>query len=268
MQQRAAKILLVAIVLCVQLQCTLQTVAEDEQQQDAVKGGAGDETTTRSTWVNNVISLCDWAQNTGVTGMVVYSVFLGFAVVIALPCTPLEMIPGFLFGFKYGALVALAGKNLGNLASVILAKTVMQKYVLENIIPKYHVLKVMNLVAKKKGLLAVLLFRGFVYAPMMVKNYGLGAMGIPVYQLTIASIVTGTPYGVWWAYLGSSAKSVVDILDGKDVVSPIQIPENKFAAAAMLGACAILWYFLIKYAREAWAEAEIALKKEENKKGE
>eukprot|EP00039_Didymoeca_costata_P019932 m.339450 g.339450 ORF g.339450 m.339450 type:complete len:267 (+) comp18808_c0_seq1:269-1069(+) len=219
----------------------------------------------QSRWLTAVLNLCEWTQNQGIFGIAVYTMFLALAVVCGLPCTPLETLPGFLYGFRTGFLVAFAGKNLGNFLSVILAKTVFQNYVVTKILPKYKVLQVFDIVAKRNGFVAVLLFRGFVYAPMLVKNYGLAAVGIPISHLTMASFITGSPYSAWWAYLGSTANSIVQIMDGENIASPFQLPENKVFAALILAIIVVFWGWLIKVSREAWKEAETELEKTQSK---
>ena len=80
----------------------------------------------------------------------------------------------FLFGARRGAVVCVVGKNIGNVVCVLLAKSIMSGYVRKNLLPRLQNTRVIERMAKRQGFIAILIFRGLVYAPLPLKNYGLG----------------------------------------------------------------------------------------------
>ena len=149
----------------------------------------------------------------------------------------------FLFGWRLGFVVAFVGKNLGNAASVMLAKTLFRNYVLTTITPKYRTFRVVQQFARSNGLIAICIFRGLVFAPLAVKNYGLGALDIPASHIIIAAVGTGFPFALWWTYLGSTAKGLVQILDGQDIASPFEaMQSNPKTMVAVVVPTLAMWY--------------------------
>jgi len=224
--------------------------------EDGGEGDEGGEAVERGWITSQLITLCEWAKTTGTFGAVVYAIFLACAIVIGAPCTVLEILPGLLFGWPTGFAVAMIGKFAGSAISVMLAKTLLKDYVLTKIIPRYKALQIMAAVVQRNGFVAVLLFRGVVVAPLAVKNYGLGAIGVATPELLAAAFITNFPYSLWWSYLGSTAKDIVDILDGKDVQGPTkQLMENPQAAAAVAMVAAVLVFVVAKKGKQEWVKA-------------
>ena len=50
----------------------------------------------------------------GSMGPVYYTIFLAIWVTLLLPCTILEVVPGYLFGLKIGTVVSIIGKSSGS----------------------------------------------------------------------------------------------------------------------------------------------------------
>jgi hypothetical protein len=84
---------------------------------------------------------------------------------------------------------------------VVLAKTLLSGWVQRSVLPKLPNGRVLERMIKNQGFIGIAIFRGFVYAPLPVKNYGLGALDIPASQIVAAAVITGAPYAYWWAYV-------------------------------------------------------------------
>lgn len=136
---------------------------------------------SRSVLASSLIDICDFVQSQGDSGTMIYICVLALAIVCCLPCTVFEIIPGFLFGPLKGAIVCAVGKNLGNLLCIILAKTILADYARKHVLPRLKHARVLERMVQKQGFTAVCIFRGVVYAPLPLKNYGLGALDIPGY---------------------------------------------------------------------------------------
>lgn len=106
------------------------------------------------------------------------------------------------------------------------------------------------------------------YAPLPVKNYGLGALDIPASHIVTAAIITGAPFCWWWAYLGSKAKNLVDIIDGRGQVQLLAMPSNPIAVALIFVAGGLAFALLVKKGWAAWqvAKDELAAEKSGGKK--
>ena len=115
-----------------------------------------------------VIGLSEWAQASGIVGMACYCVMLAIVIVVNIPCGPLELLPGFLFGQLNGFLVALVGKTLGNFFSVWLAKTCLRgcsKKTFQGL----FLFRVVQRMLSDTGIFTLVLVRTL-YMPMGVKN--------------------------------------------------------------------------------------------------
>jgi uncharacterized membrane protein YdjX (TVP38/TMEM64 family) len=74
------------------------------------------------------LSFAETTETLGpVWGPLFYVFFLAVWVVLCLPCSPLEPLPGFLFGLKMGTLCSLAGKSLGSGAALLLGRYVCKR---------------------------------------------------------------------------------------------------------------------------------------------
>ena len=200
--------------------------------------------------------------------MALYAAVLAGVVVVGLPVTVFEIIPGLLYGMERGFCVALVGKNVGNLVSVLLAKTLLREWVERTVMGRYKSLRVLERMTRNQGFTAILVFRGVVYAPLAIKNYGLGALDIPWWQTVLAGAITGAPYALWWAYLGSTAKDVVTIVSGgvhADVAGADAgglVQGRRAALAAVL--LAVVWWIL-RDAKAAWTRAKAEVEGSEHR---
>eukprot|EP00924_Labyrinthula_sp_SR-Ha-C_P011229 snap_masked-scaffold_48-processed-gene-1.79-mRNA-1 protein AED:0.35 eAED:0.36 QI:0/-1/0/1/-1/1/1/0/246 len=159
-------------------------------------------------------SLIEYVEAQGENGPYYYVLFLAIWVVLLLPCSILEIVPGFLFGFKTGWAVSVAGKVLGSLLSIILAKLFFKSFLSRYLFDKYPILITLKKAINKEGFKVILLIR-VTYLPMLLKNYGMAVMDVPTLKIIGASFCAGVPFAAGWAFLGASAKNLPDILEGK-----------------------------------------------------
>jgi hypothetical protein len=55
--------------------------------------------------------------------------------------------------------------------------------------------------------------------PMLIKNYGLAVLDVPISLIFLSSLATGAPFAAGWTMLGSSAKDLGSILRGEHSLS-------------------------------------------------
>jgi len=167
-----------------------------------------------SSWLTtNITTFISWVQSAGTKGIIGYTIFFALGVTFCLPCTPLEMLPGFLFGFKIGLGVAIVGKNCGNLIQVLLARYVLRNWAQQNVINKYENCQIAQQMINRGGFKSLFLFRSVSF-PLYVKNFGLGAMDLSLKNIMAACFLSGLPFACVWTFLGCKSKNLLDILNG------------------------------------------------------
>lgn len=180
----------------------------------------------------------------GEWGPILYVPFLALVVSLSLPCTPLEMVPGFLYGFKVGVIVSIAGKLLGNLIAVTIVRRYFRAWALEYL-NKFKAFRVVEILVKRGGLKPIFLVR-LLPMPMAVKNYGLAVFDTKLSHITLCAFVTVIPFACLWNYVGSGVKDLLEIFEGgeKTAVTSLVPEELKlpiFAILIILGACLGVW---------------------------
>jgi uncharacterized membrane protein YdjX (TVP38/TMEM64 family) len=155
-----------------------------------------------------------WTRDAGHYGVVGYTFFFAISIAFCLPCTPLEMLPGFLFGFQVGLPVAVAGKNMGNLLQVLLARYFLKSWAQRHIIDKYENTRIAQHMIHRGGLTSLLVFRS-ISMPLYIKNFSLGAMDISLTNIMASCLITGMPFAIVWTFLGTKANGIVQLLTGE-----------------------------------------------------
>jgi len=173
----------------------------------------------------------------------------------------MEMIPGFLFGFSVGLPVAIIGKNMGNLFQVLLARTLLWNWAQRNIVQKYENCKIAQHMIQRGGFKSLIIFRS-ISVPLYIKNFGLGAMKIPVSNILLACFLSGLPFAVVWTFLGTKAKGIVQILNGEK--PSLGMPDWMNWAVPL--ALVPIIFFLFRHIKTEWALAKEEIREEERKR--
>ncbi|GBG30522.1 Golgi apparatus membrane protein tvp38 [Hondaea fermentalgiana] len=172
-----------------------------------------------------MVKAVDWIRAQGdVWGPIYYSMFLAVWVAALLPCSVLEMVPGYLFGFRVGVVVSILGKNLGTVMSLLLTRFFLRDMVQRRLLTRFPILRTLEKAVKMEGFPVIVMIR-CAYLPMIVKNYGLASLDIDVFKIWIASIVSSIPFAAAWTAVGASATNLADIFDGKMKLRDL-LPED------------------------------------------
>ena len=165
-----------------------------------------------------ILAGSEWVAAQGAMGPVYYALLLAIWVMMCLPCSVLEIVPGFLFGWPIGVAVALSGKLLGNFGSILLGRSLLRSWARRTLLPKSRVLRAMARVVQParggEAWKAILLCR-VTYMPMMIKNYGLAAMGASTTTCLACGLASGLPFAILWAYIGTQCKSLLAVVAGE-----------------------------------------------------
>eukprot|EP00929_Paragymnodinium_shiwhaense_P008599 TRINITY_DN112554_c0_g1_i1.p1 TRINITY_DN112554_c0_g1~~TRINITY_DN112554_c0_g1_i1.p1 ORF type:complete len:259 (+),score=33.58 TRINITY_DN112554_c0_g1_i1:78-779(+) len=201
-----------------------------------------------------VLSLVTHVEALGPTGgPAAFVAVLTVWVILGLPCTLLNMVPGFLFGFKLGVACNMVGKVLGSMISFFLARLFSDRVKAWG--SKYKAYRIIAKAVDKGGFVSICLVR-LVYMPMSLKNYGLGALGAPPFQTFLASIVCALPFAIMWTWAGAQCKDVAEMLSKTDKKRPPIKPEYIAGAVVVL----IAVYFCRKAAYQylpEWIKEEL-----------
>lgn len=168
----------------------------------------------------------EWIEEQGNLAPIFYIFFLAIWVVLLLPCSVIEIVPGFLFGFKIGWTVAILGKSLGTFISLLIGRYLLKDFLQKRIIAKYPIMKAFNKAIEEEGFKVILMIR-VTYLPMLIKNYGLAVLDVPIWKIVSASLAAGVPFAAVWAGVGASSKNISEILKGKISLVDLLPEENK-----------------------------------------
>lgn len=187
-------------------------------------------------------------------GPAAFVAILTFWVIVGLPCTLLNMVPGFLFGFKTGVFCNMIGKVAGSMISFFFARIFSDR--VEQWGRRYKAYRLIAKAVEKGGFLSICIVR-LMYMPMSLKNYGLGALDAPAGQTFFASILCALPFALMWTWAGAQCKDVAEMLS-KSSDKPKPSLRYDYVAAAVV--VAVLVYFGRKaaYARlPEWVKEEL-----------
>ena len=146
--------------------------------------------------------------------MMAYLAFTVVGVIALVPTTAMEFSGGFLFGPKYGLMGTLlftcAAKFVANVIAVTLAKYVLRDWVRRSFVDRSELLSLVAEAAKDEPYKMAFLVRGS-YAPLSVKNYGLGVLDIGYLPIMATSCIFSPFYAAQNIYMGSACKSLQEV---------------------------------------------------------
>eukprot|EP00438_Fugacium_kawagutii_P021440 Skav216975 [mRNA] locus=scaffold2531:444868:445644:+ [translate_table: standard] len=146
--------------------------------------------------------------------MMIYLAFTVVGVVALVPTTAMEFSGGFLFVPSYGLigtlLLTCAAKFVANVIAITLAKYVLKDWMRRNFVERSELLSLVAEAAKEEPYKMAFLVRGS-YAPLSVKNYGLGVLDIGYLPIMATSCIFSPFYAAQNIYMGSACKSLQEV---------------------------------------------------------
>lgn len=191
------------------------------------------------------------------------AVFLGLFIVLymlTVPCTILETAGGYFFGASRGFALGMAGKMVGTLFSMLLARTVLKAWVRLHVAP-LPAFKVFERVIQNTGFAGLFLSR---LLPNLVKNYGVALLDIPQKQLALAVVLNNLLFSILWAHVGSSTHNMVLLLQTSSLSSQLgqlQSGQKVGMGVMLLLGCATVTY----WGRLRWRQAEAEIARDQKK---
>lgn len=197
-------------------------------------------------WLEELLA---WGEEIGPWGAALGGLLYLPACVLCLPCTPITLATGFVFGHGPTFLAILVGSNLGSALTFVLGRTLLRAP-LERWAARRPRFQSFDRRVATGGLRVVLLTRLAPIFPYNLLNYALG-----ITRLRFRDAVLGTFLGmlpaIWLnSYLGSAARSLSAALRGEVETGPGQVA----LLVAGLLASVVVVVLLTRAARRALAE--------------
>jgi uncharacterized membrane protein YdjX (TVP38/TMEM64 family) len=165
-----------------------------------------------SLWLHRFL---DWVRRLGAVGMIVYATVYVVGTVVLVPGTLLTAGSGFLYGTIIGTLIVSPASVLAATLSFLFARSFAKEWVAKKV-SKYPKFELIDRAIAKNGFKIVLLMRlDPVFLPFAVLNYALGLSRVRLRDYILASWIGMLPATTLYVYLGSSVKSISDLLQGK-----------------------------------------------------
>mmetsp|Transcript_70685 Transcript_70685/g.132289 ORF Transcript_70685/g.132289 Transcript_70685/m.132289 type:complete len:452 (-) Transcript_70685:52-1407(-) len=163
-----------------------------------------------------------------------FTSILTASTVCMLPSSPVEIAGGAIFGFSPGLMLCIVGKQLGNAIAFQLARSLSRDVVHKHVMPNVRFLRDAEKMATAAPWKTSFCVRA-APIPLVVKNYGLAVLGVPFTHAMTASLVCGPLYSVKNVWIGSTAISIAEVLNGQTTGPAARIAAGT-AAMGTLGA--------------------------------
>jgi uncharacterized membrane protein YdjX (TVP38/TMEM64 family) len=133
---------------------------------------------------------------------------------LGFPGVPITITIGALFGFFFGAVVALIGNTLGGCLAFLLSRYVLQNYVQKKILPHHPKIRRYERKLTQRGFATVLVLRIIPLFPFNTLNFLLGTTNISFKKYVLGSFAGLLPGTFLFVYFGNSLRmlSVANII--------------------------------------------------------
>lgn len=159
-------------------------------------------------------SLLEWVQRIGPWGPAVVAAFYVAACVFFLPGSVLTLAAGFLFGIWLGTLVTWVGATAGAAAAFGVGRTIARDWIARRLANNRRFAAIDRAVGRE-GFKIVLLTRLSPVFPFNLLNYAFGLTSVSFGRYLLASAIGMLPGTVMYVYLGSTLRSLADVLAGR-----------------------------------------------------
>lgn len=161
-----------------------------------------------------VQQLLEWIQGLGVLGPVALVVFYALVCLFLLPGSVLTLAAGFMFGMVWGTVCASLGATLGATAAFIVGRFLIRGWIERRLMIHPGFLAVDRAIGSQ-GFKIVLLVRLCSLFPYDLMSYLFGLTKVPLGRYVVATWLGRLPETLLFAYLGTTAKSLADLVAGK-----------------------------------------------------
>lgn len=200
----------------------------------------------------------DWVRTLGFWGGLVYFFAYVLGTILFVPGTALTLGSGLLFGVLWGTLLVSLASVTGATLAFLIARYVGREWTLRRI-ERYPKFKIIDRAIGESGFKLVLLMRlQPVFLPFAILNYALGLTRVRLRDYVLASWIGMLPATTLYVYIGTSLKSISDLVQGK-VTTGNHWQQLLFWGGLVLSA--VLVVIFTRIARRA-LESELGAEKE------
>ena len=133
---------------------------------------------------------------------------------LGFPGVPITILVGTLFGFFFGAIIALIGNTLGGCLAFLLSRYVLRNYVQKKMLSRYPKIRRYERKMTRRGFTTVVVLRIIPLFPFNTLNFLLGTTNISFKKYVLGSFVGMLPGTFLFVYFGNSLRmlSVANII--------------------------------------------------------
>jgi uncharacterized membrane protein YdjX (TVP38/TMEM64 family) len=156
----------------------------------------------------------EWIQNLGPWGLVLFIAFYVIVCLLFLPGSALTLAGGFMFGTARGIAAASLGATLGAAVAFLVSRAIGRPWLERRLMthPRFFAI---DRAIGREGFKIVLLVRLCSLFPYDLMSYVFGLTKVSLSRYVLATWLGRLPEIVVWAYLGSNAKNLSDLVAGK-----------------------------------------------------
>jgi uncharacterized membrane protein YdjX (TVP38/TMEM64 family) len=156
----------------------------------------------------------EWIQSLGTWGLVLFVAFYVIVCLLFLPGSALTLAGGFMFGMAKGIAAASLGATLGAAAAFLVSRAIGRPWLERRLMTHPRIFAVDRAISSQ-GFKIVFLTRLCTLFPYDLMSYVFGLSEVPFGSYVLATWLGRLPEIVLWAYLGSNAKNLSDLVAGK-----------------------------------------------------
>jgi uncharacterized membrane protein YdjX (TVP38/TMEM64 family) len=157
----------------------------------------------------------EWVRTLGFWGALLYFFVYVAGTVLFVPGTALTLGSGLLFGVLWGTILVSLASVSGATIAFLIARSFGRAWTLRRI-ERYPKFELIDRAIGENGFKLVLLMRlQPVFLPFAILNYALGLTRVRMRDYVLASWIGMLPATTLYAYIGSSLKSISDLVQGK-----------------------------------------------------
>jgi uncharacterized membrane protein YdjX (TVP38/TMEM64 family) len=154
-------------------------------------------------------------RDAGIWGPVVLTICFIVALLFMIPVTPISLAAGMLFGFWMGLFTVCIGSIVGPALNYFVGRKLAYGWV-ASLIARKRTLRAIDRAVADQGFKIVLLGRLSPFFPFGILSYVFSLSRVPFLIYLLASFLGVLPCTIAYAYLGSVANDLSDLLEGRN----------------------------------------------------
>jgi uncharacterized membrane protein YdjX (TVP38/TMEM64 family) len=155
----------------------------------------------------------EWIHRLGPWEPVFFVVLYVVVCLLCLPGSVLTLVAGFLFGAIWGTVLASLGATLGATAAFLIARVMLRGRIDQSLATHPKLLRIDRAIGSQ-GFQIVLLTRLGALVPHDLVSYAFGLSDVPLGRYVLATWLGRLPETLVLAYIGSTTKSITDVVTG------------------------------------------------------